>query len=235
MSRIVISFVISLLSMVANSMEVSWGDLLNNENYTLGDTQELTYKDIKYISSYSKIKNASFRRNLDDNEKLLMAMYSNHINSNLPEISEYSIDELNSLNLKLIDWKQKKVNEINPHILDSDVYIEGFPVPIELNGNKVTSFILVPTPGACIHIPPPPKNQMIVVHYSKGVILDDIYTSITVRGNINASKGKHIETRARLRSPLPCKDLRKVAIATVCFFLLSFDPCFEAGFFRQQV
>ncbi|MEZ8602042.1 hypothetical protein [Vibrio splendidus] len=41
--------------------------------------------------------------------------------------------------------------------------------------------------------------------------------------------------RARLQSPLACKDLRKVAVVTVRFFLLSFYPCFEAGFFRQQV
>ncbi|MEZ9006730.1 transposase [Vibrio sp. 10N.247.311.59] len=41
--------------------------------------------------------------------------------------------------------------------------------------------------------------------------------------------------RARLRSPLPCKDLRKVSVIAVRFFLLSFDPCFEADFFRQQI
>jgi len=49
------------------------------------------------------------------------------------------------------------------------VKIPGFMVPLEDEQRKVTEFLLVPTPQACIHVPPPPPNQMVYVHMKKGV------------------------------------------------------------------
>lgn len=46
---------------------------------------------------------------------------------------------------------------------DKIVEIPGFMVPFEDNQNQVTEFLLVPSPQACIHVPPPPPNQMIYV------------------------------------------------------------------------
>lgn len=43
------------------------------------------------------------------------------------------------------------------------IKIPGFMVPLEDNMRKVKEFLLVPTPQACIHVPPPPPNQMIHV------------------------------------------------------------------------
>jgi hypothetical protein len=48
------------------------------------------------------------------------------------------------------------------------VKIPGFMVPLEDNQRKVTEFLLVPTPQACIHVPPPPPNQMVYVRMKKG-------------------------------------------------------------------
>ncbi len=49
------------------------------------------------------------------------------------------------------------------------VKIPGFMVPLEDNQSKITEFLLVPTPQACIHVPPPPPNQMVYVKMKKGV------------------------------------------------------------------
>ena len=43
------------------------------------------------------------------------------------------------------------------------VSVPGFMVPLEDDADRVTEFILVPFAGACIHVPPPPPNQMIYV------------------------------------------------------------------------
>ena len=40
-------------------------------------------------------------------------------------------------------------------------------VPLEHKGNQVTEFLLVPYFGACIHVPPPPANQIIHVVAAK--------------------------------------------------------------------
>ena len=42
-------------------------------------------------------------------------------------------------------------------------------VPLEDNQRKVTEFLLVPSPQACIHVPAPPPNQMVYVKMKKGV------------------------------------------------------------------
>jgi hypothetical protein len=43
------------------------------------------------------------------------------------------------------------------------VRIPGFIVPIDYDGSGVTAFILVPYVGACVHVPPPPANQLVFV------------------------------------------------------------------------
>jgi hypothetical protein len=43
------------------------------------------------------------------------------------------------------------------------VRIAGFVVPLERKGEQILEFLLVPYFGACIHVPPPPANQIIHV------------------------------------------------------------------------
>lgn len=41
------------------------------------------------------------------------------------------------------------------------VRIPGYLVPLDFQGTGVTAALLVPYVGACIHVPPPPPNQLI--------------------------------------------------------------------------
>jgi len=43
------------------------------------------------------------------------------------------------------------------------VRIPGFAVPLDFAGTAVSTFVLVPYFGACIHVPPPPPNQLVFV------------------------------------------------------------------------
>lgn len=43
------------------------------------------------------------------------------------------------------------------------IRLPGFIVPIDYSGTGVTAFILVPYVGACVHVPPPPANQLVFV------------------------------------------------------------------------
>lgn len=43
------------------------------------------------------------------------------------------------------------------------IRIPGFVVPLEGDGRTIREFLLVPYFGACIHVPPPPVNQLIHV------------------------------------------------------------------------
>jgi uncharacterized protein len=48
-------------------------------------------------------------------------------------------------------------------VINGVARVPGYMVPLEDNLEEVTEFLLVPTPGACIHVPPPPPNQIVHV------------------------------------------------------------------------
>ena len=61
------------------------------------------------------------------------------------------------------------------------VRLPGFIVPIDHQGSAVTAFILVPFVGACVHVPPPPANQLVFVTtatpYESGGLFDPVYVT----------------------------------------------------------
>lgn len=66
---------------------------------------------------------------------------------------------------------------------DRRVQIGGYPVPLETDEQgRYISFFLVPWPGACIHVPPPPPNQIILVDYPRGIAIEDIYQPMWLTG-----------------------------------------------------
>lgn len=63
--------------------------------------------------------------------------------------------------------------------------LPGFAVPIEFDGTRVYSFLLVPYYGACIHTPPPPANQMVYVEYPEGFELPSLYEPVIIEGSFD--------------------------------------------------
>jgi uncharacterized protein len=57
-------------------------------------------------------------------------------------------------------WKNAP---IAPAMDGARVRIPGFIVPLEVVHHQISEFLLVPYFGACIHVPPPPANQIIHV------------------------------------------------------------------------
>jgi len=73
--------------------------------------------------------------------------------------------------------------DVNPDLINKRVLIPGFIVPLAYNAQRrVTEFLLVPFFGACIHLPPPPPNQVIHVSYERGVTLENFYDAYTIHG-----------------------------------------------------
>ncbi len=77
---------------------------------------------------------------------------------------------------------------IVPEMDGQAIRIPGFVVPLEFNDDKaVTQFFLVPYFGACIHVPPPPPNQIIFVNAPQGLTMDNLYTPFWISGVIKTS------------------------------------------------
>ncbi|MFV0574608.1 MAG: DUF3299 domain-containing protein [Vibrio sp.] len=71
-------------------------------------------------------------------------------------------------------------NDLNGHT----VKIPGFIIPLEGDENTVTEFLLVPYFGACIHVPPPPPNQIIYVKSPKGTQMKKLWDVVYVVGTL---------------------------------------------------
>lgn len=68
------------------------------------------------------------------------------------------------------------------------VSIPGFMVPLEDDLDQVTEFLLVPYAGACIHVPPPPPNQIVYVKMNKNTKVQVTFTDpIMVTGTLRIS------------------------------------------------
>ncbi len=68
------------------------------------------------------------------------------------------------------------------------VAIPGFMVPLEDDADQVTEFLLVPFAGACIHVPPPPPNQMVYIKLRNGRHANMSFTEpIVVTGQLHVA------------------------------------------------
>ncbi|MDW3221868.1 MAG: DUF3299 domain-containing protein [Paracoccaceae bacterium] len=62
------------------------------------------------------------------------------------------------------------------------VRLPGYIVPIDYSGTGVTAFILVPFVGACVHVPPPPANQLVFVTTEKPYESSGLFEAVNVIG-----------------------------------------------------
>lgn len=77
---------------------------------------------------------------------------------------------------------------IMPEMDGQAIRIPGFIVPLEFNDKQtITQFFLVPFFGACIHLPPPPPNQIIFVNYPEGLMLNTLYDPFWISGILKTS------------------------------------------------
>lgn len=77
--------------------------------------------------------------------------------------------------------KEWDKSPIEPSMDGKRIRISGFVVPLERSRDKISEFLLVPYFGACIHVPPPPANQIIHVTTDQAIsekaAMDDVWVS----------------------------------------------------------
>ncbi len=73
-----------------------------------------------------------------------------------------------------------------PELDGVEARIPGFVVPIETDGDgNLKEFFLVPYFGACIHVPPPPANQIIYGRLAEPIPMVNIWDAFWMEGTLN--------------------------------------------------
>lgn len=67
------------------------------------------------------------------------------------------------------------------------VRLPGFTLPIDFSGTAMTAFILVPFVGACVHVPPPPANQLVFVTTEEPYESKGMFEAVNVTGMFGVS------------------------------------------------
>ncbi len=81
------------------------------------------------------------------------------------------------------EWALAPVNE---DLDGKTVTLTGYIVPLEMDSIKVSEFLLVPFLGACVHVPPPPPNQLVYVKMAEAIEMPNGYEAFSVTGLLEA-------------------------------------------------
>ena len=109
--------------------------------------------------------------------------YYAEIDQAMPELEKAGID------IAELMAKRKQIRTaIVEELSGQRVRIPGYLLPLEMSETKVKEFLLVPYIGACIHVPPPPPNQIVHVNIvqKEGYRVKSLYEPVWVSGQISA-------------------------------------------------
>jgi hypothetical protein len=89
-----------------------------------------------------------------------------------------------------------QTGEMTPELgkfINAIARVPGYMVPLEDTLSEVTEFLLVPYPGACIHVPPPPPNQLVLVTMDGGkpAQVRPFWEPVWVQGIVGIAEAKN--------------------------------------------
>ncbi|MEC7284097.1 MAG: DUF3299 domain-containing protein [Pseudomonadota bacterium] len=144
---------------------------------TLNPTQAANYEEIDWVALMPE----------DDLSALL----------NRPEFLNYiadgsaadSVDDFASKQLEDEQAQRYQQALVSTRVIEAfdgkAIRIPGFIVPLEQNDEqKATAFFVVPYFGACLHMPPPPPNQILYVEYKEGIAVENLYDPYWFEGTV---------------------------------------------------
>ncbi|MDR9830608.1 DUF3299 domain-containing protein [Vibrio sp. FNV 38] len=165
-----------------NEQMITWTDLVPppSETITLPPLNQYQVSLMYDIVAY---QNAAQRRDMSEIE-------TNKYNQNKTDFSETgaNLEALLRLRERAVTVERERYSRLDDNMTFDEVTIGGFMVPLEMEGITTKQFLLVPTAGACVHTPPPPISQIIVVDIEQGYDLVDLYQPIAVTGDISTAK-----------------------------------------------
>ena len=88
--------------------------------------------------------------------------------------------------MEKLRYQQPPGARIRPELDGKHVKIPGYITPLSFNEKKLGEFLLVPYHGACIHLPPPPGNQIVFVDAASGIEEDRLYQPVWITGILRA-------------------------------------------------
>ncbi len=119
-----------------------------------------------------------------------------------------------------VSWETLKTLDIDPKtkspiakgelkkILGKEITMKGFMMPLDYEAKEVVEFLFMPYIPACMHVPPPPANQLVLVKMKKGTTVQPSMYPIEISGKINLDANKDLESSYKMEG-LKIKELKQ--------------------------
>ena len=166
--------------------KLSWDDLLPKESAAFDDPfKKLTAEQLQNLSLIARIETLEEHKPkaVDKSQKLerdslriLLAQ------QNVP------VDSLFAIRFEIADKRRKRAEATNPELDGIKAKIPGYLLPLDYSNKLVTEFLLVPWVGACIHTPPPPKNQIVHVILNEGYEVKSNFEAVWIVGEMSTTE-----------------------------------------------
>ena len=88
------------------------------------------------------------------------------------------------------DLKKKILGKNLKKIINKNVSIAGFIIPLDYSQKSISEFLLVPFIPSCMHVPPPPDNMVVNVKLNKKNAIKPGYYPFRVKGKLKVETGK---------------------------------------------
>ena len=93
--------------------------------------------------------------------------------------------------------------------LSLDVSIKGFVIPLDYDSQqRIIEFLLVPYIPSCMHVPPPPPQQMVHVKLHEGKKMKDIFYPVEAVGHLKILKAKILDNRLTTAYAMDVRSLK---------------------------
>ena len=165
--------------------QITWKNLVPQVEIYNDPFLELTPEqklDLVVVSRTRQLQSEGVNITLEQRERLTSALKR-------LEKDHIDIDGLLALRGEIAAKRKHAMEAVNETLNGQQVRLAGYVLPLEMDGLKITEFLLVPYVGACIHEPVPPANQIVLVTFAQGIEVNGQFTPVWVQGKMSTEIG----------------------------------------------
>ncbi|WP_109313044.1 DUF3299 domain-containing protein [Ruegeria sp. AU67] len=177
---------VSLMATLAHAEAPSldWSNLIDPSVQSFEDPfRDLTYKQIDALRRIVQLGAELEGSTADEVSQSKLILDIEQVKSDLSEMG-VDADGLISQRWAVAERRELASTAGNPELDGQQVAIGGFVIPAPRAEDGSAMAYLVPEPGMCSHVPPPPPNQMVQLRIHGEWEPMNIYTPIVVSGRL---------------------------------------------------
>jgi len=119
-----------------------------------------------------------------------------------------------------VTWETLKTLSVDPKtkapvvkgelqkIIGKEITMKGFMMPLDYDSKEVTEFLFMPYVPSCMHVPPPPPSQLVLVKMKKGAKITPSFFPIEITGKLTLDANKDLESSYKMEG-LKVKELKQ--------------------------